>query len=1018
MALPGPQLRVPQAAGTLHDAPGATTLRLDEVDGEAHDWVSVAGWVGVDPGDRVFTVDRVRGELRFGDGRAGRVPRPAPGGRAVVRYLLGAGPAGNLGSGSSWAQQGGAEVGVNRVPAAGGTDAEGLDAGRQRAADELVRPDRTVTRDDVTDLALASPGVDVRRVLVSVDHHPLFPCAAVPGAVTVTVVPGADRDAPVAEWTRAPEPDPGLLEAVRRQLEGARLLGQEVYVGPPRYRAVRVWMEITRSATDDAIAMQVTDALVRHLDPLSGGAGAGRAFGEPLRPSDLLGVAGRAAGPEATVTALSVAVDDGAAVDCGEISARASRPGLAGRGTGQPRHGRPVGRWPAMSVGRDIRTPDLTMTEAPVAGGLEPRLFADGPAKVRAAVAGRIAAYVPEWTDRTAADAGVALLGAHGALGAAVTLRLNRLPRRLALAHLDLAGVRARPGTPATALLSLQVADRAPAPIEVAAGTVLVTPAGGSGPVLETTHACTALPGAVAAVAVLADGWLVVETSDDLGELAPFGARRRAPAELWIGIRTPAQPAGLLSLAFRHAARPGRLTAAWSASTVPDPPPAVRWEALTAAGPAELAVERDGTRGLTRNGVLVVRAETPAQWAPRTLPGRDGDEPLVWLRARLTTGTFPADALLAAVTVNGVAALARRTIRQEVAEPIERRPSGRSRYRLSQVPVVPGTVRLEIADTAGDPFGLEGDVASEWEEVPTLAGLAPDRRAFTLDPGTGILTFGDGVQGRAVPAGYRNVVALEYGTGGGTVGLPGTGDTLSSERSLPGLTGATVLSITTGADLETPAEMLRRGGATIRSRQRAVASADYAALAVGTPGVEIARAHALPARDARLGAGAVPGSVTVVVLPVAQRADRPPTPSAETLAAVAEHLAVASGVLGASVVTVSPAFREVSANALLVATPGADLATLESLVRDRIDDWLGPTSGGDGTGWPFGGTVRWDALVRVLVAEFEDLDAVARLSFRVGGRRLAPCADVPLAPDELVWPGSHVLETQRSRADR
>ena len=87
---------------------------------------------------------------------------------------------------------------------------------------------------------------------------------------------------------------------------------------------------------------------------------------------------------------------------------------------------------------------------------------------------------------------------------------------------------------------------------------------------------------------------------------------------------------------------------------------------------------------------------------------------------------------------------------------------------------------------------------------------------------------------------------------------------------------------------EAPGEMLRRGGATIRSRQRAVAPADYAALAADTPGVEVARAHALPARDARLGAGAVPGYVTVVVLPVAESPDRPPTPSAETLAAVAE----------------------------------------------------------------------------------------------------------------------------------
>ncbi len=77
--------------------------------------------------------------------------------------------------------------------------------------------------------------------------------------------------------------------------------------------------------------------------------------------------------------------------------------------------------------------------------------------------------------------------------------------------------------------------------------------------------------------------------------------------------------------------------------------------------------------------------------------------------------------------------------------------------------------------------------------------------------------------------------------------------------------------------------------------------------------------------------------------------------------------------------------------ALLVGAPGADLALLESNARDRIDSWLSPLTGGDGLGWSFGGTVRWDALVRVLLADVPHLHAVSRLSFRAGNRRF-PCA--------------------------
>jgi hypothetical protein len=60
--------------------------------------------------------------------------------------------------------------------------------------------------------------------------------------------------------------------------------------------------------------------------------------------------------------------------------------------------------------------------------------------------------------------------------------------------------------------------------------------------------------------------------------------------------------------------------------------------------------------------------------------------------------------------------------------------------------------------------------------------------------------------------------------------------------------------------------------------------------------------------------------------------------------------------------------------------------------------------------------VRWDALVRVLLADVPDLQAVSSLSFRSGNRRLPVCADVQLAPDELVWPIGHVLESQRGDA--
>ena len=365
------------------------------------------------------------------------------------------------------------------------------------------------------------------------------------------------------------------------------------------------------------------------------------------------------------------------------------------------------------------------------------------------------------------------------------------------------------------------------------------------------------------------------------------------------------------------------------------------------------------------------------------------------------------------MTLNGVPAVARRTVRGEVAEPVGRLPSGRSTYRLSQVPVLPGSVDLDIADTAADPFGTTADVSTTWQETASLASADADQRVFTLDPGQGLLTFGDGVAGRAVPAGYRNVVARSYATGGGTTGLPRPGDEVSTERAIANLAGATVLAITTGSDAETPDSLLLRGPATVRSRLRAVAASDYATSALETPGADVVRAHCLPSRDLRGTATSSPGTVTVVVVPRATDPRTPPTPSPETLAAVAAHLASSVGVTGVHVVTAAPRYRALAVTALLIGAPDSDPAAVESRTRDRIDLYLSPLRGYDGTGWPFGGTVRWDGLARDLLTAVPGLVAVSRLTFRVEGRRLPVCTDVPLEPDELVWPGGHVLETVR-----
>ena len=328
LPLPDQVLRVPGAAGKLCDGKGDVVLSVTERDGECHDWHGVRTWVGSGPADRVFLIDRARGELRFGDGRSGRIlrpllraPAPAPAPVARVRFLLGAGRSGNLGRFGDWVQANGKAIAVNPVAAEDGAEQETLDGARQRAADALGARDRTVTVQDTRELARTTPGLGLRRAHVSPSVHPAFPCDPVPGALAVTIVPHADRAAAPGDWTSAPQPDSGALATTRARLERGRLLGQEISVLAPVYRRVTVDVGVSASARSGETRERIVDALRRYLDPLDGGPEReGWPFGGPVRPSALAGIVQKTLGPEAMVTRLAAALDGGPSSDCTDLA--------------------------------------------------------------------------------------------------------------------------------------------------------------------------------------------------------------------------------------------------------------------------------------------------------------------------------------------------------------------------------------------------------------------------------------------------------------------------------------------------------------------------------------------------------------------------------------------------------------------------------------------------------------------------------------------------------------------------
>src|SRR5262249_42374460 len=124
-------------------------LRIRERDNQWWKWTPAADLSFSGPGDRVFVVDRERGELRFGDGLNGRMPvlAPSEGPNIKVQYAVGGGSAGNLGNNLRWeaVDQTSGLTAQNVVPSEGGQDSETIAAARDRAASSLKQLHRAVT---------------------------------------------------------------------------------------------------------------------------------------------------------------------------------------------------------------------------------------------------------------------------------------------------------------------------------------------------------------------------------------------------------------------------------------------------------------------------------------------------------------------------------------------------------------------------------------------------------------------------------------------------------------------------------------------------------------------------------------------------------------------------------------------------------------------------------------------------------------------------------------------------------
>jgi predicted phage baseplate assembly protein len=644
--------------------------------------------------------------------------------------------------------------------------------------------------------------------------------------------------------------------------------------------------------------------------------------------------------------------------------------------------------------------------------GIQPVLLQTPPASVAAELYAWTATYTPEWTVRALDDAGVALVVVFASLLEPVLTRLNRLPEKAFVEALNILGIELLPAEPASATLQFSILSSATDPVLLPSGfQVGARPQSGTGGLitLETQANLYATAAQVTQMLVQEGSFFLDITPDPSNPtpFAPFGTGATAGAALYLGLQAPV-PQIQLSIGIDMVTSSGIPAPVAAGGLMPlptAPSPTLVWETYDGGSGSyqTAAVIADSSRGLAQSGIVTLAV--PASWRFGTPPGVTAPAGLFWLRVRIVQGQFNPAPMFNDLLLNVVPALAVTTIADEVVD-FSADPT-RQHATLSQTPVLPGSV---IVTVLNDP--LTATPATVWQETDDLALARPDQQLYEFDAATGAMTFGNGANGAAVPAGFQNVLAT-YAVISPSAGVLAAGAVSMLINSAPNVTGVTNPNPGSGGtDIGSQADAIARGPQTYRARGRAVTTADFALLA--TQVVGIVRAQAISGRHPAYPGKPIPGVVGVYVVPPDTNSTPgqgpAPLPTSATLSAVAQNLSTTAALAGVDVVVAAPVYHYVQARVAVVAEPGAVAGTVYNNVLTALTTYLHPITGGaDGKGWPFGAPLLYTPLILFLMANVPGIQAIPSLTLLIDGQRQPPCADYAIGEDGLFWSLEHEI---------
>lgn len=442
------------------------------------------------------------------------------------------------------------------------------------------------------------------------------------------------------------------------------------------------------------------------------------------------------------------------------------------------------------------------------------------------------------------------------------------------------------------------------------------------------------------------------------------------------------------------------------------------WEYRSLHGWTELGV-LDETLGFRRSGMIQFVGPPDAV----KTPGLGGN--LIRLRARLKPGERMEPLTVGGLWLNAVWARQSRSIDQE---PLGITDGNSDQTFLAQRRPIFKDVILEIQEWTGKGEGWRFDLKDvhsddlrferhpvtqdvtavwvRWQERSHFYEASASDRVYVIDRARGIIRLGDALHGMTPSAGRP--VRFSYRTSdvaeSRAVSTVPAGAISELRTAVPFVASVTnQVAGGGGAESEALERVRCRGAQRIRHGGRAISGEDFEWLArEATP--EVARARCLsligPAGHAQR------GWVTMRIVPFSQEAE--PQPSVETMRLVQSYLVQrAPATVAPRIRVTGVAYIRVSVRAEIVPCQADQAATVEARVRENLNRFLHPLTGGvDGQGWEFGQAAHLSQIARVIEAT-TGVDYAAEVMLMNEGHLYDELISVQA--DGLVAAGNHEL---------